>query len=108
VRFNRSGFGLGDHLRFLLRPTRARGPRRSRRFIFLHEILRENTLYFAARRIGIFTKVPLIVLHRSDRYDLTDGKIEIVLVARRILEDRLDRKRRARHREAGPHTEEVC
>lgn len=90
-RFDRRRFG------FFFGPVRARRARRSRRLIALDEVLGEDALLFVPRPVCVFAIVPFGILHSSDSYNLSDWKTEVVIMARSILEDRFNRKRRGGH-----------
>jgi hypothetical protein len=94
-------------LGLLLRSVRARWARRGRRFIALNEVLREHTLLLAPGAIGVFAAIPLGIFHIRDGNDLAYRKGEVVIVARSVLEDRSNRKRRVGHLEIRPSSEEL-
>jgi hypothetical protein len=94
-------------LRLLLCSVRARWARRGRRFIALHEVPREDTLLLAPGAIGVFAAIPFGIFHIRDGDDLAYRKAEVVIVARSVLEDRSNRKRRVGHLAKRPSSEEL-
>jgi hypothetical protein len=83
--------------RLLLWSGRTGWSRGCRRFISLDEVLGEDTLLLGSRAVCVFAIVPLGILLGGDGYDLTDWEAKVVIVARSILEDRSNRKRRVGH-----------
>ena len=102
-----SGLRGRGYIGFLLRSARACRSRRSWGFIFLHEVLGENTLLLVPRVVGILTKVPFRVFLCRNGYDLADRKVEVVIVARSVFEDRFDCEWRTGHLASRGLTEDV-
>lgn len=91
------GLGRRGGLGVSLRSTRTGRTGRRWGFILFHEVLGKDAFSFGTRLVGILAEIPFRIFLLGDGNYLTDSKVKVIIVARRILEDRSDRERRAGH-----------
>jgi hypothetical protein len=88
-------WGGGGLLQWLVSRGSVR-PRRGLGLVLFDKIPGEQAVLPGAALVGVFSDIPIVALLLCDGDDLSHGKVEVVLVGRRVLVDGLDLE--ARHR----------